>query len=123
MIKTSFITFALLLGANSCVAQNSLSVDVTNPNNIEMSDAPIVISLKNYPLTTSSVVTCNGVEIPSQVDDLDGDGNSDELCFMTDIKAKGVKTFKILLDNKSDQKQYKNLTFAELLLRNPSVKD
>ena len=123
MIKTSFIAFALFIAANSCVAQTSLSVDVTNPYNIEMSDAPVVISLKNYPLTTSSIVICNGIEIPSQVDDLDGDGNKDELCFMTDIKAKGKKTFKIMLDNKSDQKQYKNLTFAELLLRNPKIKD
>ena len=96
MIKTSFIAFALFIAANSCVAQTSLSVDVTNPYNIEMSDAPVVISLKNYPLTTSSIVICNGIEIPSQVDDLDGDGNKDELCFMTDIKAKGKNLILIL---------------------------
>ena len=78
MIKTSFITFALFMAANSCVAQNSLNVDVTNPYDAEINDAPVVISLKNYPLTTSSIVTCNGIEIPSQVDDLDGDGNNDE---------------------------------------------
>ena len=58
MIKTSFIAFALFIAANSCVAQTSLSVDVTNPYNIEMSHAPVVISLKNYPLTMAQGFLC-----------------------------------------------------------------
>ena len=84
---------------------------------------PVVVSLKDYPFTTSSRVYFEGKELPSQLDDLEGDGINDEMCFLVDLKRSGTYTCKVVLSKTGTQKDYPLRTYAELLLTNPKVKD
>ena len=66
-------------------------------------------------------VTVDGKEVPSQLDDLDGDGGADHLFFLADIKAKQSKAT-IALWRKAMPNTYTKRTFADILLRNSKVK-
>lgn len=122
-MKTNLIIFALLttLFAN---AQKTFDVTVTNPNNENRYDQPVVLSLKNYRFTRSAIVKLNKEEeIACQLDDLNQDGEFDELCFLTDLKAKEKKTFSITLSQEDNQKAYMPRVYAEMLIRNDKVKE
>ena len=84
-----------------------LQVTVSNPLKNDRSDVPVVISLRDQPLSVASaLVTRNGQEIPCQLDDLNHDGRFDELCFLTDMKKKEKQTFHILLTATGTPREY-----------------
>lgn len=83
-----------------------IAITVVNPSDVERLQAPVVVPLgllrKTDPgLEAKSLIVVDpagksqnqpiprgeGLEIPSQADDLDGDGTDDELSFVLDLKA------------------------------------
>lgn len=70
--------FFLALGME---AQTMVKVQVTNPSKVERNDEPVVLDLSKYGEVSKAIVTVDGKEIPSQLDDLNRDCVNDELCF------------------------------------------
>ena len=86
----------------------------------EQIDAPIVIRLKDIPVdfrVRSAFVKDGGQEIPSQLDDLDGDLKADELAFVLDMPAQSSRKVDVILSTKEGEKSYKPRVFATLLTR------
>ena len=113
----------LLLTSISIVvdAQYVKSIEVSNPSDMTLLAQPVVIPLTE-PIH-STIVTLNGNEIPCQLDDLDGDGQFDELCFLTDLKAHERQTFNIVLQNEGTPRQYEPQVYVEMLLSNKNIKE
>lgn len=68
-------------------------------------------------LVRSAVVMNGSEEIPSQLDDLNGDLKADELAFVMDIPAQSKKTLAITLSSAQADKTYPARVFAEMLIR------
>ena len=101
-----------------------LQVTVSNPLKNDRSDVPVVISLRDQPLSVASaLVTRNGQEIPCQLDDLNHDGRFDELCFLTDMKKKDKQTFHILLTETGKPREYPAEVYVEMMLSNKKIKE
>ena len=58
-----------------------------NTSKTDRTDQPVVIDLKSFGRVASAIVQKDGKEIPCQLDDLDQDGENDELCFLVDSKG------------------------------------
>jgi hypothetical protein len=91
---------AAIMSFLGCKAQQKIISDITltNNSNIELSDKAVTIkrsnidknNTKNYPL-----LICKTDTIPSQVNDLDGDGKWDELFLVTHFAANEKKTIQL----------------------------
>ena len=55
-------------------------------------------------------------EIPSQLDDLNGDLRPDELAFVIDLPAKSKKTVTVTLSSAKSDKTYPARVYAEMLV-------
>lgn len=96
---------------------------IANSSADKKADAPVTVLLDALPFApTQSVVTIAGREIPSQLNDLDGDGKADELCFLVDIDKKQKLTAEVTYSDTEKQKDYPARTFASLMIRNSKVK-
>lgn len=86
--------------------------------------APVVVSLDKMQVpfpVRSAVVTDGGTEIPSQLDDLNGDLKADELAFVIDLPAKGRKKIAVTLSSSNPEKNYPAQVFAEMMLLGDKV--
>jgi len=105
----------------------TMTVTLQNPGNTILQQSPVEIAgIEGY---RSARVTVDGKEVPSQLDDLDGDGGADHLFFLADMKAKGQNKATIALWRKAMPDTRKAMsdtnvkrTFADILLRNSKVK-
>ncbi len=80
---------AALAGILTSLSAETLNITLRNPNKKAVTDAPVCIPVpagKNY---KSATVRIDGQEIPSQMDDLNGDGQKDELAFVVNMPKKG----------------------------------
>lgn len=80
---------AALAGILTPLSAETLNITLRNPNKKAVTDAPVCIPVpagKNY---KSATVRIDGQEIPSQMDDLNGDGQKDELAFVVNMPKKG----------------------------------
>lgn len=118
-IYLSFFAFFLALGME---AQTMVKVQVTNPSKVERNDEPVVLDLSKYGEVSKAVVTVDGKEIPSQLDDLNRDCVNDELCFLTDLGKRESKTYQIQLFSEGEQPAYPARTFAELVVPSKNKK-
>lgn len=98
MKKNIFTVLLLLCGlsvtAEAQETQKSFKVEVSNTWNKAKADEPVVIKLSEISpqFRVRSAVVMNGSEeIPSQLDDLNGDLRPDELAFVIDLPAKSKK--------------------------------
>lgn len=123
-MKRSFVSLALLAAVSSAaVAQKTFSVNVTNNSKTARVAVPVVIQLSKYGMDVkSTVVTKDGVEVSSQLDDLDGDGKYDELCFITDVDKKGKQQFNVQLLETGKPREYKPEVYAEMMMSNKKIK-
>lgn len=114
---------ALALGifSQSYAYEKQINVDVTNPSSAK-TDAPVTVKVTHDAAWQSAVVTLDGKEIPSQLDDLDQDGWKDELAFTTNIGKHETQHFVVTLKDEESEKVYPNRTFAEIVIRNPKIK-
>ncbi len=110
----SLLLFSAFVG--NAFAQQSFTITVKNPSKETRNDEPVSVKLKESDMVTRAVVTCDGFEIPSQLDDLDENAYNDELFFLADLEGKKSKTYTVELFNKGVQTAYANKTFAELVV-------
>lgn len=89
-----------LVGMSGCTSKNQLVV--TNPLAIDRADETLVISRADMeakfgatPDGLVPVLKLNGVAIPSQADDMDKNGQWDELAFCLNFKASETVTLKV----------------------------
>lgn len=96
------------------------SMEVVNSWDKARTDAPIVIKLselKSRFRIQSAVVKDGDVEIPSQLDDLNGDSKADELAFVIDMPANGRKVLSVTFSADKTAKVYPARVFATMLVR------
>ena len=123
MTRKNCLCLALLLASMNSMAQQTLNVSVKNNATTNRDAVPVVIDLKTQTTPVkSALVTLNGVETACQLDDLDGDGTYDELCFITSLKKKEEKTFVVSLSKEGAPKEYPAKVYAEMLICNKKVK-
>lgn len=119
----SAICLALLAGGLSASAQGQekkIEVIVENPWNAEKVDEPVVIDLSSFGagFTVKSATVFDGTnEIPSQLDDMNGDTRADELAFVINLPASGKKTLNVTLSSLKSDKTYPARVYAEMLFR------
>ncbi|WP_278410905.1 DUF4861 domain-containing protein [Phocaeicola coprocola] len=119
----SAICLALLAGGLSASAQGQekkIEVIVENPWNAEKVDEPVVIDLSSLGagFTVKSATVFDGTnEIPSQLDDMNGDTRADELAFVINLPALGKKTLNVTLSSLKSDKTYPARVYAEMLFR------
>lgn len=119
----SAICLALLAGGLSASAQGQekkIEVIVENPWNAEKVDEPVVIDLSSLGagFTVKSATVFDGTnEIPSQLDDMNGDTRADELAFVINLPASGKKTLNVILSSLKSDKIYPARVYAEMLFR------
>lgn len=96
-----------------------ITVTLTNPNNQEYTDAPVCIALpKGCQYKSATVKTKAGVEIPCQMDDLDGDGTMDELAFVHTMVAGAKEKVTIVLSKEeADPKRYAERVYTMFAVR------
>jgi len=113
------VAFLLALGGN---AQTLLKVKVTNPSRMERSDEPVIVNLEKYGEVSKAIVTVDGKEIPSQLDDTNMDCSNDELCFLANLDKKESKVYTVRLFAEGEQSTYPARTFAELVVPSKNKK-
>lgn len=119
---TFLLTSLLWLAALCASAQEDLTLTVELKNTWDKTrqDAPAVIRLADlqagFPIR-SAVVRDARQEIPSQLDDLDGDLLPDELAFVIDLPARGTRQVTVTLSATKTQKTYPPRVFAQMLVR------
>ncbi len=121
---SKIVSLALLASVNSAaMAQKTFDVSVANNSETARKAAPVVIGLSKYGIDVkSAIVTRDGAEVPSQLDDLDGDGVFDELCFITDVDEKSSQTFSVRLEDTGNPREYTPQVYVEMLLTNNKIK-
>lgn len=119
---TFLLTSLLWLAALCASAQEDLTLTVELKNTWDKArqDAPAVIRLADlqagFPIR-SAVVRDARQEIPSQLDDLDGDLLPDELAFVIDLPARGTRQVTVTFSAAKTQKTYPPRVFAQMLVR------
>lgn len=111
-----FLSFSLCLNA-----QRELTIKLSNKANKAEPCTPYVLKLKKNWAVRSAVVKVNQREVASQLDDFNGDGIADELCFVINPNEVKGKKAVIHLYKTEHQTTYKPRVYAQLMLRNPKV--
>lgn len=114
------ISCATSVPAYAFTANHSIKLD--NPLGKSRIDSPIVINLQKIAPgqnVTSSIVKIDGREIPSQLDDINGDGIADEIAFVVDIPAKSNLIADIELSDEKAQAAYEPRVWGGFKLRGP----
>lgn len=125
MKTASLIIFVWLLCSSYMYAQTApqtaaYSIEVVNSWDKAQTDVPIVIKLselKSRFRIQSAVVKDGDVEIPSQLDDLNGDSKADELVFVIDMPVNGRKVLSVTFSADKTAKVYPARVFATMLVR------
>jgi hypothetical protein len=124
MRKTAFLTIILSLPMTatttlSANGEKALNVSIENKWDHARTNEPVTLKLKNLNLkfdVQSALVSIDGKEVTSQLDDLDGDGDKDELAFITDLKPAEKKTFSVRLSSEKSLLTYPPQVYAEMLV-------
>lgn len=101
MIKYSFVVAVMTMVFSAC--SSSTTLELKNEMAQARKDAPVVLTRAEIKKLVGEipssklpvVIDEKGTVIPSQVDDLDQDGQWDELALVCDFTAKEVKKFKV----------------------------
>lgn len=126
IIMKQFILSFLLAAAITpawAADKQQLTVKVSNPAKMERTATPVVIQLANYPINVkSAIVKLGNREIPCQLDDLNGDGKYDELCFLTQLGKKEKQQFDVTLSTEGTANNYPAQVYAEMMMSNKKIK-
>lgn len=129
-MKNKFIHSLLFLMSclgtvSAQVNEKTVCIEVTNTWERPKTDEPIVLKLAdlhlNFPVKSATVWEIFAghqptKEIPSQLDDLNGDRKTDELAFVIDLSPKEKKTFKIVFSAQKKKNTYPARVYAEMLV-------
>ncbi len=116
-IVLSFALFSCL------IAQGQEEIRLSVTSDMAQEQAPVTLSLQSHKAAKSATVLINGKEVPCQLDDLDGDGLCDELAFLTDIGKGETQQVIVRFSPEEREAPYPARTYAEMVLRNPKVKE
>ncbi len=117
--------FILLLGISipgilkAQAKEKTYNVEVSNTWGKSKSNEPVVIKISELqsPFQIRSAVVMDGnKEIPSQLDDLNGDRKYDELAFVIDMPANSRKTLSVSFSSAKSNKVYPARVYAEMLI-------
>ncbi len=116
-------SFALLLvsfaAVQFCAARELVhSYKITNKTRISRPDAPVVITIPETEAWVRSATVYQGdTEIPSQLDDLTGDGKFDELSLVIDLAAWQSRSIRVLFtDVATEEERYPARVHARMFL-------
>lgn len=101
-------------------ATAQFTIEISNQWDKAKTDEPVAIRLNeiNPSFHVRSAVVMDGKkEIPSQLDDLNGDLKADELAFVIDVPARSTKMLAVTLSSAKTGKTYPARVFAEMLIR------
>ncbi len=107
------------LGAATPESRN-FRLEIRNTWTHEQKDAPVVVKLDDLETgfdVLSATVRDGAREIPSQLDDLDGDRKADELAFVIDMPAQSTRQIDIILSAAPARQTYTPRVSAQLLIR------
>ncbi|MDR2886068.1 MAG: DUF4861 domain-containing protein, partial [Rikenellaceae bacterium] len=127
-------TFAAIAAALCMLAALPLSArdmvhtyKVTNGCKYARPDAPVVVPIPetwSWVRSTTVFVAGTNAEIPSQLDDLNGNGVPDEVVFTTDFEGGQSRDFWVLFTNIAPVKErYPARVHAQMFLKNGSVNE
>jgi hypothetical protein len=122
-MKRLFFFVATTAAQMAAMAQQNIHLEVSNPLKTDRHDQPVVLSLSAYGDVRSALVTCNGQEVPCQLDDTNQDDTFDELCFLANLKSKEHKHYMVTLYNEGVPRSYPARVYAEMLMRNDKIKE
>ncbi len=115
-LTASFVSMAM-------AEETMVSYLIRNASKTDRTDQPVVIDLKSFGHVASAIVQTDGKEIPCQLDDLDQDGENDELCFLVDSKGHTETTYQVTLCDEGVPRKYPARVYTEMLIRNDKVKE
>ena len=111
------LLFAAFVGTVVCASadEKKCSISVSNSKTEDVKDYPVVMNLRDvkFPVR-SAVVMLNGAEVPSQLDDMDGDMIADELIFLADVDGGENNVYDIALSSEGEQKEYTARVYANM---------
>ncbi len=116
-----------LLALVVSVAASAASLRLTvGPLQHAQTDYPVVLRLADYPQFAETERASLGVyicgrEIPSQLDDLDGNGTPDELAFLVDLKQGA--TLRVTVKPAKRHKTFKPEVHAQMYLKSKEPKE
>ena len=113
----AFAFLGVVLMANA--EEKSFTVTVSNSWGELKENVPVVIDISglNCGFEVMSAVVMEGEnEIPSQVDDLNGDRKMDEITFVTDMSASATKSFRVVVSSDKEQKEYPSRVYAQMMV-------
>ncbi len=123
-MKASIIFCLVLLAGSAQVSAQALEkkiqVIIENPWQSTKTDEPVVINLQNLETgfsIKSAIVLDGDTEIPSQLDDMNGDTRADELAFVLNLPATSQKILTVTLSPQKNDRQYPARVYAEMLFR------
>ena len=111
----------MLILTSAATAQTLFDVEVSNPMKVARKDAPVVCRVTDD--VKSALVTIDGKEIPCQLDDINGDGLMDELCFLADIDAEARQTYHVCLYAEGQPRHYEPRVYVDMMLTNKKIKE
>lgn len=97
-------------------------VTVTNNSDFNREAEPIVISINEKADYKSAVVSSDGNTLPYQLEDIDGNGHYDQICFITSLKKKEKKQFLVTLHKQDVEQTFTPQVYAEMMLTNKKIK-
>lgn len=109
----------IALGSSLMAAEKEVIIQIKNKWHKEKTNEPIVIRTSELAVgfdILSATVWDNTTEIPSQLDDLNGDKKPDELAFVINMPAKGDKKIRLVLSSEKSNKQYPKQVHAQMLI-------
>lgn len=103
------------------------TVNLSNPNTVEVNDAPVVLQLSDYKQFSHDVrknlaVFDNNKQMNCQLDDLNKDGIPDELVFLADFKAGENRKFELRFVRDNERLSFPKEVYASLILKGDSGK-
>ncbi|MBR3757580.1 MAG: DUF4861 family protein, partial [Bacteroidaceae bacterium] len=128
-MKKSSFSMACLLAIGSVLTlqaqEKELTLTVSNSWKEAKQNEPVVVNLEklNLGFTVQSVIVKEGTtEIPSQLDDLNGDGKADEAAFLLDMPAKSKRNITVTLSAEKSDKTYPAQVYAQMMLSDKKKK-
>ena len=120
-MKNLLTVMALMSAVQYAAADKTMTITVKNPSKEARKAVPVVLEVDDD--VRSALVTLNGKEIPCQLDDLDDDGEYEELAFLTNMDKKEEQTFVVKLSEQGEPRQYEAQTYGYIGIRDRSEKN
>ena len=111
------------------ISQNKIekSYDVLVSKHLKRDYKAILVSMKindfnNYFCALSTIVTLNGIEITSQLDDINGENKNDELGFVIDMRGDSSINLQLIICNIPLDKKYESRVYSIMILNDKNKK-